>query len=203
MTIPERQQEYPLPGPKPLVLREQDIEAAFIEKLRSLKYTYRPDIRDRAALERNFRQKFEALNRVTLTDGESQRLLDELITPDDGTPLSYTLVIGRPGPVPDATLVDAACRALSGSKRSSAELLVRGARPSDKAVSLLSDSADSASDALAWAHAVERLSALGFDLAAADLAGVLPEMQADKRANEGGHPPSVATTGTVMPSAQH
>ena len=97
------------PSPKKPVLREQEIEEAFIEKLRSLKYIYRGDIRDRAALERNFRQKFEALNRVNLTDGEFQRLLDELITPDvftaarvlrekndftrdDGTPLSYTLV---------------------------------------------------------------------------------------------------------------
>ncbi len=94
---------------QPHILREQDIEDAFIEKLRTLKYSYRPDIRDRAALERNFRQKFESLNRVHLTDGEFQRLIDELITPDvftaarvlrekndftrdDGTPLSYTLV---------------------------------------------------------------------------------------------------------------
>lgn len=93
----------------PLVIREQDIEEEFIEKLRALKYSYRPDIRDRAAIERNFRQKFEALNRVKLADGEFQRLLDELVTPDvfsaarvlrekndftrdDGTPLSYTLV---------------------------------------------------------------------------------------------------------------
>ena len=101
---------YPQASPsKPLILREEDIETAFIEKMRSLKYTYRPDIRDRAALELNFRQKFETLNRVRLTDGEFQRLLDELITPDvfaaarvlrekndftrdDGTPLSYTLV---------------------------------------------------------------------------------------------------------------
>jgi len=99
----------PNPSPKTRVLKEQDIEEAFIEKLRSLKYIYRDDIRDRAALEHNFRQKFEALNRVKLTDGEFQRLLDELITPDvftaarvlrekndftrdDGTPLSYTLV---------------------------------------------------------------------------------------------------------------
>ncbi|MFA5203230.1 MAG: type I restriction endonuclease subunit R, partial [Lentisphaeria bacterium] len=68
-----------------------------------------PDIRDRAALESNFRQKFETLNRVRLTDGEFHRLLDELITPDvftaarvlrekneftrdDGTPLILTLV---------------------------------------------------------------------------------------------------------------
>ena len=100
---------YPLPSSKRLLVREQDIEDEFIEKLCSLKYTYRDDIHDRAALEQNFRQKFETLNRVRLTDGEFQRLLDELITPDvftaarvlrekndftrdDGTPLSYTLV---------------------------------------------------------------------------------------------------------------
>jgi type I restriction enzyme R subunit len=100
---------YPSPVSKSFILKEQDIEDAFIAKLRSLKYTYREDIRDRAALERNFRQKFETLNRVRLTDGEFHRLLDELITPDvftaarvlrekndfirdDGTPLSYTLV---------------------------------------------------------------------------------------------------------------
>ncbi|NLE81589.1 MAG: type I restriction endonuclease subunit R, partial [Rhodococcus sp.] len=101
---------YPqAPGSHPLCVREQDIESEFIEKLVELKYTYRPDIRDRAALERNFRQKFEALNRVTLTDAEFSRLLDELISADvfrnavrlrekndfirdDGTPLTYTLV---------------------------------------------------------------------------------------------------------------
>jgi type I restriction enzyme R subunit len=95
--------------PRPLVVNERDIETDFLEKLRSLKYTDRSDIRDRATLERNFREKFEALNRVRLTDGEFQRLLDELITPDvftaarllrekndfirdDGTPLAYILV---------------------------------------------------------------------------------------------------------------
>jgi len=57
------------------VLKEEHIETEFVEKLRSLKYSIRPDIRDRAALEQNFRQKFEALNRVNLTDGEFQRLL--------------------------------------------------------------------------------------------------------------------------------
>ena len=88
---------------------ERDLELNFIEKLRSLKYEYREDIRDRAALEQNFREKFEALNRVRLTDGEFARLLDEIVTPDvftaaktlrqinaftrdDGTPLNYTLV---------------------------------------------------------------------------------------------------------------
>ncbi len=101
--------KYPTSPPDTLAVRERDIEDEFIEKLCNLKYTHRPDIRDRACLERNFRQKFEALNRVKLTDGEFQRLLDELITPDvfaaarvprekndftrdDGTPLSYTLV---------------------------------------------------------------------------------------------------------------
>ena len=90
-------------------IREATIEQELIEKLGELKYTLRPDIRDRAALERNFREKFEALNRVTLTDAEFARLLDEIVTPDvfaasqtlrhrnaftrdDGTPLNYTLV---------------------------------------------------------------------------------------------------------------
>lgn len=88
---------------------ERDLEAAFVSKLKDLKYEYRPDIRDRVTLEQNFRQKFESLNRVTLTDGEFQRLIDEIVTPDvftaartlrernsfirdDGTPLNYTLV---------------------------------------------------------------------------------------------------------------
>ena len=88
---------------------EQQIEQALITKLTDLKYTYRPDIRDREALEQNFRQHFEALNRVQLTDSEFARLLDSIVTPDvfaaakhlreknsfereDGTPLYYTLV---------------------------------------------------------------------------------------------------------------
>lgn len=40
------------------------IEQHLIETLTDLKYTYRPDICDRATLEQNFRAKFEALNRV-------------------------------------------------------------------------------------------------------------------------------------------
>jgi type I restriction enzyme R subunit len=88
---------------------ERDLEDELVTKLRDLKYEYRPDIRDRDKLEENFRKKFEQLNRVTLTDGEFQRLLDEIVTPDvfaasrilrernnftrdDGTPLNYTLV---------------------------------------------------------------------------------------------------------------
>jgi type I restriction enzyme, R subunit len=61
---------------------ERQLEEQFIEKLRSLKYEYRPDIRDRSALETNFREKFEALNSVRLNEGELPRLLDEIITPD-------------------------------------------------------------------------------------------------------------------------
>lgn len=88
---------------------ENQIELDLIAKLGELKYSYRLDIRDRAALEANFREKFETLNRVKLTDGEFTRLLDEIVTPDvftasrtlrsinaftreDGTPLNYTLV---------------------------------------------------------------------------------------------------------------
>ena len=58
-------------------IRESTIEQELIEKLGQLKYTLRPDIRDRAAMERNFREKFEALNRVKLTDAEFQRLFDD------------------------------------------------------------------------------------------------------------------------------
>jgi len=88
---------------------EGQIEEKLIEKLQSLKYIYRQDIRDRDGLVKNFREKFQALNRVTLTDAEFNRLLEEIITPDvfaaaktlrttnaftrdDGTPLNYTLV---------------------------------------------------------------------------------------------------------------
>src|SRR4051794_15443485 len=68
--------------PQSSVVRGEHIEMGFIEKLRSLKYLHRPDIHDRASLEQNFREKFEALNRVSLTPGEFPRLLDEIITPD-------------------------------------------------------------------------------------------------------------------------
>jgi type I restriction enzyme R subunit len=88
---------------------ETTLEHDLIDKLRELKYEYREDIRDRAALETNFREKFQVLNHVKLTDGEFHRLLDEIVTPDvftgaqtlrsrsnftrdDGTPLNYTLV---------------------------------------------------------------------------------------------------------------
>ncbi len=61
---------------------EQEIETGLVDKLKDLKYSYRPEINNRVALENNFRVKFEELNRVKLTDGEFARLLDEIITPD-------------------------------------------------------------------------------------------------------------------------
>ena len=91
------------------VLREGDLEDQFIDKLVALKYTLRTDISTRADLEANFREKFQRLNAVTLTDSELARLLDQIITADvykaaeilrsrnsfdrdDGTPLNFTLV---------------------------------------------------------------------------------------------------------------
>ena len=88
---------------------ESQIEKDFIETLEQLKYRYRPDIRDRAALEQNFREKFEDLNKVKLTPSEFARLLETIVNPDvfaaarhlrernsferdDGTPLYYPLV---------------------------------------------------------------------------------------------------------------
>jgi len=92
-----------------MTTKENQIEQSLINKLTDLKYTYREDIRDRATLEQNFREKFEALNRVNLTDSEFARLRDEIVNADvftaaktlreqnyfqreDGTPLYYTLV---------------------------------------------------------------------------------------------------------------
>jgi type I restriction enzyme, R subunit len=40
--------------------KETQIEEALIEKLSVLKYKYRSNIRDRAALKRNFREKFSS-----------------------------------------------------------------------------------------------------------------------------------------------
>ena len=60
---------------------ERQLEDQLVEKLRGLKYEYRADIRDRAALEKNFHEKFETLIHVYLTDWEFQRRLDEIITP--------------------------------------------------------------------------------------------------------------------------
>jgi len=88
---------------------ESQIEMAFIQKLQDLKYTYREDIRDKDSLEVNFREHFERLNRVKLSDSEFARIKEVVVTPevftaaktlreintfkrDDDTPLQYTLV---------------------------------------------------------------------------------------------------------------
>jgi type I restriction enzyme, R subunit len=90
-------------------IKEELIELNLIEQLKGLKYTHRPDIVDRRTLEQNFKTKFEALNRVRLSESEFLRLREEIIEPDvfkaskllrerqyfqreDGTPLHYTLV---------------------------------------------------------------------------------------------------------------
>lgn len=89
--------------------KEAQIEENLIKQLTELKYIYRSDIVDRKTLEQNFKVKFEALNRVRLSDNEFLRLREEIIEPDafaaskllrerqyfqreDGTPLHYTLV---------------------------------------------------------------------------------------------------------------
>lgn len=88
---------------------EKQIELDFIEKLKDLKYIYRKDIKDRFSLETNFRQHFERLNMVKLSDSEFNRLKESIINSniyesakilrsintlirDDDTPLQYTLV---------------------------------------------------------------------------------------------------------------
>ncbi len=63
-----------------MTTKENQIEQRLIGKLSDLKYIYRKDIRDREALEQNFREKFEALNRVRLTDAEFSRLLERIIS---------------------------------------------------------------------------------------------------------------------------
>ena len=89
--------------------KEHQIELDFIKKLEEIKYIYRKDIKDRLSLEKNFRDKFEELNRIKLTNSEFNRLLEDIISPnifknskllrekqylerEDGTPLYYTLV---------------------------------------------------------------------------------------------------------------
>ena len=89
--------------------KEHQIEKNLIKQLTELKYTHRPDIVNRKTLEQNFRTKFEALNRVRLSESEFLRLREQIIEPDvfkaskllrerqyfqreDGTPLHYTLV---------------------------------------------------------------------------------------------------------------
>lgn len=90
-------------------MKENELELDLLRKLQDLKYEYRNDIRDLDGLKSNFRDHFENLNRVKLTEAEFSRLLEQIITPDvfaaarmlrekntlereDGTPLDYTLV---------------------------------------------------------------------------------------------------------------
>lgn len=81
--MPSSKHTYdPAPAPPNQGVKEEHVEYGFIGKLQALKYEYRPDIRDRASLQRNFREKFEALNRVHLSDGEFARLLEEICTSD-------------------------------------------------------------------------------------------------------------------------
>lgn len=92
-----------------MIQSEAQLEQQFLEKLQEMKYTYRSDIRDLDALESNFRQKFERLNFVTLSDDEFRKLLQENVTADvftaskrlrekqtftrnDGTTFDYSLV---------------------------------------------------------------------------------------------------------------
>ena len=62
--------------------KESQIEQHFIRHLEGLGYKYCKDIKNRASLEANFRNKFEALNNVRLTDGEFKRLMGNIVSPD-------------------------------------------------------------------------------------------------------------------------
>ena len=92
-----------------MIQSEAQLEQQFLEKMQGLKYTYRSDIRDLDSLEKNFRQKFERLNFVSLSDDEFRKLLQENVTSDvftaskrlrekqtfvrnDGTTFDYSLV---------------------------------------------------------------------------------------------------------------
>lgn len=96
----------------PTPISESVLEQQFIGKLEELKYAYRGDIFNRASLHANFREKFELLNRVKLTNKEFDRLLQRIVRQDvfhasrslrerdtfereDGTPLHFELVNTR------------------------------------------------------------------------------------------------------------
>jgi len=89
--------------------KESQIEQDFIKQLTELKYIYRSDIRTKNALNKNFREKFEKLNDIKLSDSEFKRLCEKIIhadvfsaasalrqrnsfTLDNGKSLHYTLV---------------------------------------------------------------------------------------------------------------
>ncbi len=88
---------------------EHDIEMDFIHKLEGQQYVYRDDLSTDKDRNNNFRAKFNALNKVELTDNEFNRLLEQLISSDvfrnakllrartdfereDGTPLNFILL---------------------------------------------------------------------------------------------------------------
>ena len=90
-------------------MSEQHIEEKLANKLQDLGYSYRENITDRDSLEANFREKFNTLNHVNLTDTEFKNLLKDIIKDnvftsstvlrhrnslmrDDGTSLHYSLV---------------------------------------------------------------------------------------------------------------
>lgn len=62
--------------------KESQIEQHFIRHLEGLGYKYCKNIKNRASLEANFRNKFEALNNVRLTDGEFERLMGNIVSSD-------------------------------------------------------------------------------------------------------------------------
>ena len=62
--------------------KEFQIEEELIQLLVELKYTHRPDIKDRKTLEQNFKEKFERLNRVRFSDSEFLRLREEVTEPN-------------------------------------------------------------------------------------------------------------------------
>lgn len=89
--------------------REAEIETQFIDQLVKQGYIYRDDIKDRYDLEENFRNHFNKLNRVNLSNKEFANLKASIIKDDifdvskilraenymereDGIPLFYSLV---------------------------------------------------------------------------------------------------------------
>lgn len=92
-----------------MIQSEAQFEQQFLDKLKEMGYSYRSDIRDLDSLEKNFREKFERLNFVSLSDDEFRKLLQENVTSDvfavskhlrerqtfvrnDGTAFDYSLV---------------------------------------------------------------------------------------------------------------
>ena len=58
---------------------EKQIETELMQRLSDRKYICRADIQNREALEQNFREKFEELNQIQLTDNEFEGLLEQIV----------------------------------------------------------------------------------------------------------------------------